>query len=381
VANQTVSFALSDPTGGTLSAASGVTNSQGAVSVIYQATSTPSANNGVVVTATVDPPGAPPPFSATATITVGGQALFISLGTGNSITEPTSTTYALPFTAVVTDAAGNPAPPNTVFRLSVVSVAYQRGAFGDCPPAPWDPIYTVPGPGLTSNFGAGCPSEDVNQNGILNAGEDTNNNGRLEPGNVVSVPSTVDLDEDGVAQFLLTYPQDRAFWVEITLRATASVAGSESVEEVTFVLEGLASDYNNCDVSPPGAISPYGTGSTCDSTENAECSDGADNDGDGDIDSNDLSCDSVLDNNEGLPAECSDTFDNDGDGKIDSADPDCTDANDNAEQATTICSDTIDNDGDGQIDSRSMAAARVSSIRRRIRTRSARMVSTTTWTA
>jgi hypothetical protein len=103
----------------------------------------------------------------------------------------------------------------------------------------------------------------ANQNGILDGpAEDVNLNGTLEPGNVVTVPPTVALDENGVAEFDLTYPQDRAFWVKVTLQAVASVAGTESIETVTFDLPGLASDFA-CANSPPGYVSPYGTSASC----------------------------------------------------------------------------------------------------------------------
>jgi hypothetical protein len=294
VANQRVDFLLTDSTGGTLSAASAVTNSVGSATLTYRASTIPSATNGVSVRASID--GGP--FD-TATITVGGQALFIALGTGNTVAEPTPTVYKLPYSAVVTDAGGNPAPANTTFRLTVISVAYQKGAFQNCvtPPGVWVPTYTIAPsvPPSTSTIfgGSGCATEDAPAgfgNGILDPGEDVNTNLILDPGNVVTVPSTVPL-VDGVADFDLTYPQDRAYWVAVTLRATASVAGSETVATTTFVLPGAAPDYSDCDVAPPGQISPYGTGLSCNSSANAECSDGIDN-GDIDllIDANDPEC-------------------------------------------------------------------------------------------
>lgn len=288
VANQRVDFLLTDPTGGTLSAASAVTNSGGTATVTYRASTVPSATNGVTIGASIA--GGP---ADTASITVGGQALFISLGTGNTVIEESPTTYKLPYSAVVTDAAGNPAPSNTTFRLTVISVAYQKGAFLLCvPPQGWIPSYTIPGPSTSTAFGSGCLTEDTPPgfgNGILDTGEDINGNTILDPGNVVAVPSTVPL-VDGVADFVLTYPQDRAYWVAVTLRATASVAGSESVAFATFVLPGLADDYSDCGVAPPGQISPYGTGSSCGSAINAQCSDGIDNDLNGDIDIADPQC-------------------------------------------------------------------------------------------
>ncbi len=264
VANQTVNFVIvQDPTGGQLSAPSAQTNSQGVATVTYQATTTTSANNGVEISAEA---AGFPAATDTTFLTVNGQALFISLGTGNDISEDGPTRYKLPYAALVVDSAGNPAPPNTVFSLEVISVAYQKGTFSTCIP-PWVPTYSVGGP--TTVFGAGCPSEDLNNNGILDSGEDSvllgtgNGNGKLEPGNVVTVPNTVPLDTDGSADFDLTYTKDRAYWVRVTLRAKATVAGTESVAEATFVLPGLASDYNNCAVAPPGQTSPYGTAALC----------------------------------------------------------------------------------------------------------------------
>ncbi len=76
------------------------------------------------------------------------------------------------------------------------------------------------------------------------------------------------------------------------------------------------------------------TGVGCGSTHVPECSDTADNDGDGVIDADDPGChtdgnpdnpDSYdpNDDSEAEPPQCSDTVDNDGDGVIDKADPGC----------------------------------------------------------
>ena len=123
-----------------------------------------------------------------------------------------------------------------------------------------------------------------------------------------------------------------------------------------------------------------------------ECSDGVDNDGDGQIDfPADQGCTSATDDSEagggggaGDPdrggeggaggsgagdRQCSDGRDNDGDGRIDSRDPGCHtdgnannpdsfDPNDDSEagggsgSGAAACSDGLDNDGDGVIDSR-----------------------------
>jgi hypothetical protein len=81
------------------------------------------------------------------------------------------------------------------------------------------------------------------------------------------------------------------------------------------------------------------------------CSDGLDNDGDGQIDyPNDTGCASASDNVE--ENACNDDVDNDGDGHIDfPGDPGCTSPSDTDEfNPVTACNDGIDNDGDDQID-------------------------------
>ena len=69
-----------------------------------------------------------------------------------------------------------------------------------------------------------------------------------------------------------------------------------------------------------------------------DCTDGADNDGDGAIDCADSDCDGEC------PENCTDERDNDGDGLIDCEDTDCDG------ECPETCADGRDNDGDGLID-------------------------------
>jgi len=245
VKNQQVNFSLDDVTGGSLSAPSAVTNSQGTASVTYTASNTTSANGGVVITASL----ASGTITDTATLTVGGGALFVSLGTGNTLFEPNETTYAMPYNLTVTDSAGN-AVPNATHRISVIPVGYYKGTWRvRGTPAAW-----------VQQVVANCDNEDVDYDGVLDDGEDFNNSGRLEPGNVVSVPDSVELDDTGSGQFNLTYAQDHAYWARVILRAVATVEGTETVAEAEFDLPGIASDYDDADIGVPGQVSPYGTG-------------------------------------------------------------------------------------------------------------------------
>jgi Beta-propeller repeat len=95
-----------------------------------------------------------------------------------------------------------------------------------------------------------------------------------------------------------------------------------------------------------GCASP---GDASEAPKNA-CSDAVDNDGDGQVDHPaDPGCASPADNNETNP-KCDDGLDNDGDGAVDfPADPGCSSLADNNE-TNKQCNDGLDNDGDGQVD-------------------------------
>jgi hypothetical protein len=254
VKNKVVDFTLTDISGGTLSAASAVTNSQGKASVTYTASGVSSADKGVHIDATVHDT---PSVTSFAELTVGGQALRITLGTGNEIEEPNATTYDQPYSVIVTDSSGN-AVPDAEFRLSVLPVAYNKGYYeladtdGDGEADVWVPHIT-----------ATCANEDLDYDGVLDPGEDYNNNGRLEPGNVASVPNSIALEDNGAGEFLIRYPQDRANWAIVELRGVAAAVGTETTTSAIFTLNVLADDVNDPDVSPPGPISPYGVAEDC----------------------------------------------------------------------------------------------------------------------
>lgn len=78
------------------------------------------------------------------------------------------------------------------------------------------------------------------------------------------------------------------------------------------------------------------------------CADGVDNDFDGDLDCQDLSCESSLLCNEAGADGCADGLDNDGDGMTDCQDPGCDGVC--PEGGVASCRDGRDNDGDGAFD-------------------------------
>ncbi len=251
VKNQNVSFSiLEDGSGGSLTSSRDITDSQGKASTIYQAGANTSGRDGVEIQATVA--GS---ISDTVTLTVARQALRLAIGTGNEIIEPDTVRYIKDYVAIVTDANGAPVE-NANIELSVLPTGYIKGNYV---PSIDDTWVISPGNPVF------CDAEDVNRNGQLDAGEDTNGSLALEPTNSATTSaSSVISAADGSADFSLIYPQSHCNWVRVELTATVRVGGSESVESSEFFLSCASSDLNNTDISPPGGTEGlYGSDQSC----------------------------------------------------------------------------------------------------------------------
>ncbi|QDQ26590.1 hypothetical protein FNU76_09525 [Chitinimonas arctica] len=239
-----VDFSALDVTGGALNSASATTDESGVATVLYTAGSTSSEQNGVKITATVkDVNGTPVStnIGSTIALTVGGQSLFVRLGTNNTLTGDNNVNTQT-FTAIVTDAAGNPVQGQTVVFRSKPSY-YEKGVFvlrGEN----WEPL----------SIAGKCISEDLNNDGILNPGEDLNTDGTLTPGGVAGIVGTAVTNAQGVATADLTYSKRYAFWVTTDIEATVKVGGSESRSVITgYNLAGVKGDYVK-DTRPPGDL-------------------------------------------------------------------------------------------------------------------------------
>lgn len=283
VEGQTVDFQLTDKTGGTISVASAITDAQGRAQTVYTATSTPSSSSGVSVTATVQGTA----IQGSATLTVGGQTVFLSMGTGNTIQQLPAgcgsgagqtpcTQFSMPFSIQALDSSGNavpgvsislsvhsfpqvdvPPPLNADGSTSSTYAAYAKGF--------WQTCSGTPGVAWCQAINATCYNEDEDGSGILKlANEDINGNGKLDPGDVASVsPGSVTTDSNGSANVSVIYPQDHALWVQVRLTASATVSGTESSTSSTFWLPILASDISSSSTVPPGVNSPYGIANAC----------------------------------------------------------------------------------------------------------------------
>jgi hypothetical protein len=260
VKNKTVDFVLDDTSGGSLTVAQAVTNSQGRAQTFYNASSVTSAVGGVHIDGTVQGSA----VTDRVDITVAQRAVFISLGTGNTIEEPNQSQYKKEWTIQVTDAAGRGVNQVNV-SVTVLSERYWDGVRA------WNGKIWETIPNVEAFPPQGCPDEDTNRNGVLdtNPFEDTNHNGRIEAGNRVTAVarvgggSTVTTDANGFALVDIYYPQDLAYWLQATLEASTSVQGTDYRKASTFVLEGLAGDFSSETVSPPGLFSPFGVDGDC----------------------------------------------------------------------------------------------------------------------
>jgi len=270
VEGATVNFQVTtDPTNGQLSVASATTDAQGRAQTVYTAGNTSSGANGVTVTATI----ASTTITGSAKLTVGGQAVFLSLGTGNTIDVSQGVAiYQVTYTVFAVDSQGA-ALANVPITVSVLPVAYGKGVMAGCPtPGPWSPAYSTATSDPDSYKGTTmCLNEDTDYTGNINSlgvvngvpVKDYNQNGKLDPGNVaVASMSSSTTDANGRLDVKVTYPRDHAYWVAVTLVASTTVQGTQSSTSSTFVLQGAVTDYA-CGTGPPGPVSPYGVGSTC----------------------------------------------------------------------------------------------------------------------
>jgi len=264
VKGKRIDFTLEDVTGGRIFPSSAVTDSFGRANTIYIAGISPSAVNGVRITAKVVDT---PTVTASVNMTVATKSLFITLGTGNLVEIDGPTRYKKAYTVLVNDANGV-AVTDTDVVISLLPLKFAKGHYK------WEEERKVWVQIVTST----CPNEDNlpgtepknHFNGFLDAGEDFNGSGKLEPGNVATfdvatfdsnnILKTVKTDANGFADFYIVYPKENAGWVYVRLIATATVAGSEGSDQNEFVLSGASEDYSNEKASPPGNPSPYGLG-------------------------------------------------------------------------------------------------------------------------
>src|SRR5271170_7931894 len=244
VANQTIDFQLQDVTGGQLSVGTAITNNQGQAQTVYTASGTASTKDGVTITGTV--PAFPAVAAAQVSLTVGGQTVFLSLGTGAFISENAAKTqFIMPWVVTAVDSAGNPVDGVNV-TLVVSTLSYGKGGW-IAGTSMWEQTGTPDAVPATITPITVCPALT---------------NPAVYPGNIAAVaPSTVttnETSEPGSAALNVLYPEDYADWVYVSLTATATVTGTQSSSSTTFWLPMLASYVIDIQAAIPGETSPFG---------------------------------------------------------------------------------------------------------------------------
>lgn len=251
VKNAQVSFAiLNDASNGSLSSPSVVsTDSDGMATVSYIAGQATTGIDGVVVKAQLQGVSS---NAATAKLTVTKKALFISAGSGNTLDATDSSTYRKTYTVFVTDAAGNPVP-DVIITAAAWPRYYYKGYLQYSQAAvSWVVVAALK-----------CDNEDKDRSGNLDPNNDLNLNGRLDPGIPLNLSTGGKTDSTGTASVTLTYPRDRANWLDVELTIRGNSSGTEATYVGYTLLSGLSTDYNRLDVTPPGVVSPYGQATDC----------------------------------------------------------------------------------------------------------------------
>ncbi|MFP4473927.1 MAG: beta strand repeat-containing protein [Desulfatibacillaceae bacterium] len=185
-------------------------------------------------------------------IVINGTPSSIVIGLGSNATRAPGAEdagYAYPVTLLVADNNGSPVEGASV-SISLWPEMYYTGYMSY--PEDDDPSVV-----RLSRIIA----EDLNRNQILDPGEDVNGDGRLTPSVSAAgnVPYSATTDANGLITFNHIYLTDQALWLKVRLRATTVVQGTETVEEISYVLPVLQEDI---DAEVIGD-SPYGSCAWC----------------------------------------------------------------------------------------------------------------------
>lgn|GEM_PF-421251 len=239
-----VAFRITNPTGGGESLAPALlyTNSSGVVETTFSSGSLSSDAQGVVIEAAVVGTA----ITDTIAVVIGGTAGSLVIGRSTQITSVSGdTAYQLPMSVQVSDSNGN-AVAGTQVTLSAWPKRYLKGYWikgdPDCVLVPdGDPIL----------------NEDANRNLILDPGEDANGDGELTPPNSAAgtLPGTVTTDANGVAGFNLVYLKQQAGWIELEMKASTQVLGTETQSTSVFFLPFSVEDAASC-VLPHSPYNP-----------------------------------------------------------------------------------------------------------------------------
>ena len=223
-----------------------------------------SPTNGVTVRACFGPNDftscATAPSTTSTTITVASDPLAVTIGTNETVDVSNQLTYKRQFVVLVVDASGR-AKENVQIVPSVDIERYYKGQLVAGSGA-W--TYGYVSGGTAVQWPAyECFNEDLDRNGVLEASEDINNNGSLEPRKsdvAVSAVGSTATNSSGTAIVQIEYPRNIGTWAKVKILVSATgVSGTEGRATWTEILPVPASALTNVTAAPAFRISPYGT--------------------------------------------------------------------------------------------------------------------------
>lgn len=247
----TVNFTLEEnPSNGTLSPGSAITDSLGIARTRFRAGPLASGNDGQVIVGTAI--GNNGEVAGLVRLTVGGVAIRLALSSNNRPVEVDNGNddipnqrNELPYIVTVEDSSGEPIN-NARVDLTISFDEYFKGVwiFNDTL-GRWILNFTSPA----------CPNEDSNLDGDEQPGEDINNNGVLDPqsGTVTSTPFVI-TDATGTAAFSVIYPKSEGDALKVRLTGRTVVQNTEFFDNDVFLLQQLIEDVNVEEVQPPGVF-------------------------------------------------------------------------------------------------------------------------------
>jgi hypothetical protein len=249
-----------------------LTGTDGTIETTFYSGSKSSDTSGVRVIANLyDPSAGTSVYTDAVDIIINQSAGSVVLGTSSTITTSNdNTAYQLPVAVLVADSAGNPAAGKTVTLRAWPKRVYTGYRVGE-EPCPAIRIGAIENEDTNKSLSLDTNEDLAYAEGII--GLDLNADGdkfdvygrdaKLTPHNSTagSLPSTVTTDENGVANFNLTYLKQYASWAEVEIIATTQTDGTETQGSLNFVLrylEGEGCNLNNSPFNPPYGVAGAG---------------------------------------------------------------------------------------------------------------------------
>ena len=261
-----------DASGGSLAQGFAETDSSGLATVTYNAGQNPTQTDGVIIEATVQavrkPDGTEKPVDNNVLkpeetkISVQTRSTFISFAFADKIsTDDRQVYYYQKGSISVLNSTGKPAI-NQPVSINLNPDSYLKGKFSVLKDIDGEKFWAQLPPYT-------CQNEDTNNNGILDAGEDYNGNGRLDPinvaavldkdGNEVSSSQNYNFitDQFGKVDFSIRYAKEYAEWYKAKVTVSTNVDGSESKQSRAIGFPVLVDDVDISGVRP-NWVSPFG---------------------------------------------------------------------------------------------------------------------------